>query len=88
MTSIIHKNDLQQATLAGGCFWCIEGAFSQLKGIHSAISGYMGGHIENPTYDDICTGNSGHAEVVELSFDAQEITYQAVSYTHLTLPTN
>lgn len=85
MTSITHKNDLQQATLAGGCFWCIEGAFSQVKGIHSAISGYMGGHIENPTYDDICTGNSGHAEVVQLSFDTNEITYQEIIKIFFTL---
>ena len=85
MTNITDKNDLQQATLAGGCFWCIEGAFSQVKGIHSAISGYMGGHIENPTYDDICTGNSGHAEVVQLSFDANEITYQEIIEIFFTL---
>lgn len=85
MTDITHKNNLQRATLAGGCFWCIEGAFSQLIGIHSAISGYMGGHVENPTYDDICTGNSGHAEVVQLSFDAQEITYQEIIEIFFTL---
>ena len=85
MTTIIHKNDLQQATLAGGCFWCIEGAFSQVKGIHSAISGYMGGNSENPTYEDICTGNSGHAEVVQLSFNDKEITYQEIIEIFFTL---
>ncbi|PHR84279.1 MAG: peptide-methionine (S)-S-oxide reductase [Colwellia sp.] len=85
MTNITHKHNLQRATVAGGCFWCIEAAFSQVKGIHSAISGYMGGHIENPTYEDICTGNSGHAEVVQLNFDAREITYQEIIEIFFTL---
>jgi len=85
MTSITDENKLQRATLAGGCFWCIEGAFSQVKGIHSAISGYMGGHSENPTYEDICTGNSGHAEVVQLSFNDKEITYQEIIEIFFTL---
>jgi len=85
MINITDKNDLQRATLAGGCFWCIEGAFSQIKGIQSAVSGYMGGHVENPTYDDICTGNSGHAEVVQLSFNASEITYQEIIEIFFTL---
>ncbi|HCH70752.1 MAG TPA: peptide-methionine (S)-S-oxide reductase [Colwellia sp.] len=85
MTSITDENKLQRATLAGGCFWCIEGAFSQVKGIDSAISGYMGGHSDNPTYEDICTGNSGHAEVVQLSFNDQEITYQEIIEIFFTL---
>lgn len=85
MTSITDENKLQRATLAGGCFWCIEGAFSQVKGIDSAISGYMGGHSDNPTYEDICTGNSGHAEVVQLNFNDQEITYQEIIEIFFTL---
>jgi peptide-methionine (S)-S-oxide reductase len=85
MTNINLKKNFQQATLAGGCFWCIEGAFSQVKGIHSVVSGYMGGHIENPTYEDICTGNSGHAEVVQLSFDEAEISYQEIIEIFFTL---
>ena len=85
MTNITNKNHLQQATLAGGCFWCIESAFSQVKGVHSAISGYMGGHVANPTYEDICTGNSGHAEVVQLSFDADEVNYQEIIEIFFTL---
>lgn len=85
MTNLTPKNNLQHATLAGGCFWCIEAAFSQVKGIHSAISGYMGGHTKNPTYEDICTGNSGHAEVVQLSFDEAEITYQEIIEIFFTL---
>jgi len=85
MTNITDNNELKQATLAGGCFWCIEGAFSQVKGVQSAISGYMGGHVENPSYEDICTGNSGHAEVVQLSFDAKEISYQEIIEIFFTL---
>lgn len=85
MTSLTDNNEPQHATLAGGCFWCIEGAFSQVEGIHSAISGYMGGHTENPTYEDICTGNSGHAEVVQLTFDPKKISYQEIIEIFFTL---
>ena len=85
MTNITNKDHLQNATLAGGCFWCIESAFSQVNGIHSAISGYMGGHTEDPTYEDICTGNSGHAEVVQISFDSKKITYQEIIEIFFTL---
>jgi len=73
------------ATLAGGCFWCIEGAFSQVKGILSATSGYMGGHSSNPSYEEICTGASGHAEVVQLSFDPAVISYQQILEIFFTL---
>lgn len=85
MTNITNKDNVEIATLAGGCFWCIQSAFSQVKGIHSAISGYMGGHNENPTYEGICTGQSGHAEVVQLHFDAREITYQEILEIFFTL---
>ncbi|PKF60352.1 peptide-methionine (S)-S-oxide reductase [Psychromonas sp. psych-6C06] len=64
------------ATFAGGCFWCIEAAFNSLKGVDSAISGYTGGQTLNPSYDDICTGQTGHAEVVQVTFDESIITYQ------------
>lgn len=86
MKSIIKPNNTHHiATLAGGCFWCIEGAFSQVKGVLSATSGYMGGHIDNPTYEDICTGNSGHAEVVQLTFDANVISFQEILAMFFTL---
>ncbi len=65
---------LQQITLAAGCFWCVEAAFNMLRGVTEAKSGYMGGHTLNPTYKDICTGATGHAEVVQLSFDAEVIS--------------
>jgi peptide-methionine (S)-S-oxide reductase len=66
---------MDKATLAGGCFWCIEAVFDQLKGVESVESGYMGGHTANPTYEDICTGNTGHAEVVQVSFDADQLGF-------------
>ena len=78
MTEQRNEKSLQLATLAGGCFWCIEGAFNSVKGIITATSGYMGGHSENPTYQDICTGNSGHAEVVQLQFDSKIINYREI----------
>jgi len=79
------KVENQTATLAGGCFWCIEAAFNSVKGIKSATSGYMGGHITSPTYEDICTGKSGHAEVVQLVFDESIISYQSILEIFFTL---
>jgi peptide-methionine (S)-S-oxide reductase len=64
------------ATLGAGCFWCIDAAFRQLDGIHSVTSGYTGGQVKNPTYDDICTGESGHAEVVKVVFDPAKIPFE------------
>lgn len=80
-----HDNKQKLATLAGGCFWCIEGAFNQVKGIHSATSGYMGGATINPTYKEVCSGETGHAEVVQLSFDPTIISYQEVLEIFFTL---
>mgnify|MGYP000049343433 CR=1 FL=1 len=75
----------QLATLAGGCFWCIEGAFSQVRGIHSATSGYMGGDSGSPSYEEVCTGKSGYAEVVQLSFDPLIISYHDILKIFFTL---
>ena len=66
---------LETATFGAGCFWCTEAVFSQLKGVHSAVSGYSGGETKNPTYEQVCSGNTGHAEVIQLAFDPQVITY-------------
>jgi len=63
------------ATLAGGCFWCLEAVFDQLKGVESVQSGYMGGTTPRPTYAQVCGGDSGHAEVVRVAFDPAELTY-------------
>jgi peptide methionine sulfoxide reductase msrA/msrB len=65
----------QKATFAGGCFWCIESEFKQINGVVEAVSGYTGGHIENPTYEQVCSGTSGHIEVVEVLFDSCVISY-------------
>jgi len=63
------------ATLAGGCFWCLEAVFDQLKGVASVESGYMGGTTPNPTYEQVCSGHSGHAEVVRVAFDPAVVSY-------------
>lgn len=63
------------AFFGGGCFWCLEAVFDRLQGVTSVESGYMGGHVENPTYRQVCGGDTGHAEVVRITFDPQEISY-------------
>jgi len=66
----------QIATLAGGCFWCLEAVYDEMKGVESVESGYMGGHSENPSYEDVCSGATGHAEVVQITFDPAVVSYQ------------
>jgi peptide-methionine (S)-S-oxide reductase len=66
----------EQATLAGGCFWCLEAVFEQLKGVEKVVSGYAGGHLDSPTYRQVCDGNTGHAEVVQVTFDPARISYK------------
>jgi peptide-methionine (S)-S-oxide reductase len=66
------------ATLAGGCFWCLEAVFDELKGVASVESGYMGGRIENPTYEQVCSGDTGHAEVVRLTFDPNVVSFREI----------
>jgi peptide-methionine (S)-S-oxide reductase len=73
------------ATLAGGCFWCIESVFNRLRGVEAAVSGYMGGHTLNPTYKDICNGDTGHAEVVQVTFDPAVISYRELLEIFFTL---
>jgi peptide-methionine (S)-S-oxide reductase len=68
-------NQLEVATLAGGCFWCLEAVFDELKGVESVESGYSGGHVPNPSYAQVCDDNTGHAEVVRVTFDPQVISY-------------
>ena len=67
---------LETATLAGGCFWCLEAVYLQLKGVHGVQSGYAGGRTPNPTYEQVCTGTTGHAEVVRVTFDPAVITFR------------
>jgi peptide-methionine (S)-S-oxide reductase len=66
------------ATLGAGCFWCVEAAYNQIDGVHSAISGYMGGEVVSPTYEQVCGGNTGHAEVVQVVFDPSKIDYETI----------
>jgi len=67
---------IEQATLGGGCFWCLEAAFLELRGVERVVSGYAGGQIDNPTYHQVCSGFTGHAEVVRIDFDPEVITYR------------
>ncbi|MCP1250244.1 MULTISPECIES: peptide-methionine (S)-S-oxide reductase MsrA [Elizabethkingia] len=70
------ENKLAYATIGGGCFWCVESCFNMLKGVDSVISGYSGGHKVNPTYEEVCTGDTGHAEVVQIAYDPAVISYK------------
>lgn len=68
--------ETEQATLGGGCFWCLEAAYLELDGVEDVVSGYAGGHVANPTYEEVCSGKSGHAEVVQLTFDPERISFE------------
>lgn len=72
MASSTHRHT---ATLGGGCFWCIEAALEQLEGVERVVSGYTGGEVDNPSYRQVCNGNTGHAEVVQVTFDPNVISY-------------
>ena len=77
MNEIIGENKLQEtALLGGGCFWCLEAVFEQLRGVQKVESGYAGGKVPNPTYKAVCTGATGHAEVVRITFDPAAISYR------------
>ncbi|ACZ41228.1 peptide methionine sulfoxide reductase [Thermobaculum terrenum ATCC BAA-798] len=67
---------IQEATLGGGCFWCMEPIFKDLKGVIEVIPGYSGGHVPNPTYEQVCTDTTGHAEVVNIKFDPNQISFR------------
>ena len=68
--------DQARATFGGGCFWCLEAIFSDLAGVVKVVSGYSGGHVENPSYQQVCTGETGHAEVVQITYDRSIISYK------------
>ncbi len=71
-----ENQNLEVATLAGGCFWCLEAVYDQLKGVVDVVSGYAGGHVPNPTYQQVCNGDTGHAEVVQITYDPRVVTFQ------------
>lgn len=70
-----QSNSLQTATLGGGCFWCVEAVFDDLRGVEHVESGYSGGSVANPTYEQVCMGKTGHAEVTQITFDPNRISY-------------
>jgi peptide-methionine (S)-S-oxide reductase len=72
------RRQLQVATLGGGCFWCLEAVYELVKGVESVVSGYAGGHVANPSYEQVCMGTTGHAEVTQVTFDPE-----VVSFSHL-----
>jgi len=78
MNKIDHKNEasLERATLGGGCFWCLEAVYQQIQGVKAVVSGYGGGARPNPSYESVCTGVSGHAEIVDVYFDPKIVSYR------------
>jgi peptide-methionine (S)-S-oxide reductase len=72
----MNTNSIETATIGGGCFWCVEAVFQRIPGVKSVASGYAGGHTERPTYEQVCTGDTGHAEVIQLQFDPQKLSYE------------
>src|SRR2546428_5271331 len=76
---------MELATLAGGCFWCLEAVFEQLRGVTGVASGYAGGHVPHPSYEAVCTGTTGHAEVVQIAFDPAIVTYRELLKVFFTL---
>ncbi|HEX8209964.1 MAG TPA: peptide-methionine (S)-S-oxide reductase MsrA [Longimicrobium sp.] len=70
------RNDREVATLGGGCFWCTEAVFQDLRGVEKVQSGYSGGHVHNPTYEEVCGKGTGHAEVVQVTFDPSMVTFR------------
>jgi peptide-methionine (S)-S-oxide reductase len=69
---------METATLGAGCFWCVEAVFDDLRGVEDVVSGYSGGHAENPTYRQVCDGTTGHAEVIQIKFDPAEISFKEI----------
>lgn len=72
----MDKENLEYITFGGGCFWCVDSVLDLLKGVESTTSGYAGGHTKNPTYEEVCTGETGHAEVVQMAYDPKIISYE------------
>ncbi|ADH64932.1 peptide methionine sulfoxide reductase [Allomeiothermus silvanus DSM 9946] len=70
------SQNLETATLGGGCFWCLEAVYDELRGVTDVVSGYSGGHVENPTYEEVCSKKTGHAEVVQVTFDPKVVSYR------------
>lgn len=80
-----NTTNYEVATLGGGCFWCLDAAFRQLRGIVEIESGFSGGHVANPSYEQVCTGNTGHAEVARITFDPSVISYRDLLTVYFTI---
>jgi len=78
MSDSLRAGSKERATLGGGCFWCLEAVYDQMKGVESVESGYMGGANPDPSYEEVCTGRSGHAEVVQLAFDPAIVSFREI----------
>jgi peptide-methionine (S)-S-oxide reductase len=76
---------LEVATLAGGCFWCLEAVYDDLRGVTDVVSGYAGGRMPDPTYQQVCTGSTGHAEVVQITFDPKEVSFREILQVFFTI---
>lgn len=74
----MENKSLETTTLAAGCFWCVEAVFDDLKGVEDVVSGYSGGHTENPTYQQVCSETTGHAEVIQIKFNPDEISFKEI----------
>jgi methionine-S-sulfoxide reductase len=74
--SDVTPQDSEKATFAGGCFWCMQAVYDKLNGVASTTVGYTGGHKKNPTYEEVCSGNTGHAEAIEILYDPSRVTYE------------
>ena len=80
-----HQNNTEVATLAGGCFWCIEAAFDEIRGVLNVQSGYSGGTTTSPTYEQVCSGTTGHAEAVQVTFDPNVVSFQDILHIFFTV---
>ena len=74
------SSTMETATLGGGCFWCVEAIYQDVIGVHKVVSGYAGGEVENPTYQEVCSGTTGHAEVVQIVFDPTVISFEEILF--------
>ena len=83
MSEVLQGNEV--ATLAGGCFWCLEAVYDQLRGVTDVVSGYSGGRVKNPSYKEVCAGTTGHAEVIQVTFDPTEIGFREILQAFFTI---
>ena len=78
ITNLVMAKELEKATLGGGCFWCTEAVYLELNGVVDVMPGYSGGHVKNPTYKEVCTESTGHAEVVQITFDPRIVSFTEI----------